>query len=438
MAADGSDLFGATFACACGKTHAIEPREVLFAPGAAAATPDLCARALAGQGRRVAAVMDPWTREAAGEAVAAALAAAGWDVRVLEVPAPGGEPPVCDEPTRDTLAGRLAPCDLLVSVGSGVVTDLTKWLAHGRDVPFVAFGTAASMNGYASANVAPTVGAVKTLVRARPPAAVASDPAVLAAAPAEMTAAGLGDVLAKATSSLDWYLNHRLFGDDYCARSVALVEDLEPLYAGRPEALAAGDAAALEALFRALLLTGVAMTMAETSAPASGGEHLVSHTLDMLARRDGRPHDLHGRQVGVGTVLAAALWQRVLVLEMPAWVAPAEAIDAAFWGDLAPAVAPQYAQKRPRLAQAREALPRHWDALRAEVGPRLRPAAALKETLARAGAAHRAEDIGLAKCDLAAVLARAREMRPRVTVLDLAHLAGVLPDAAEDLVEAWA
>ena len=48
------------------------------------------------------------------------------------------------------------------------------------------------------------------------------------------------------------------------------------------------------------------MTMAETSAPASGGEHLISHSLDMMSSIDGQPHDLHGRQVGIGTILAAA------------------------------------------------------------------------------------------------------------------------------------
>jgi len=47
----------------------------------------------------------------------------------------------------------------------------------------------------------------------------------------------------------------------------------------------------MEALFHGLLLTGIAMTMAETSSPASGGEHLVSHTLDMMSSLDGVPHD---------------------------------------------------------------------------------------------------------------------------------------------------
>ena len=83
------------------------------------------------------------------------------------------------------------------------------------------------------------------------------------------------------------------------------MEEIEPLYTNRPEDVRDRKPEALEALFHGLLLTGAAMTMAETSSPASGGEHLISHTLDMMSFIDGKPHDLHGRQVGVGTILTA-------------------------------------------------------------------------------------------------------------------------------------
>ena len=54
----------------------------------------------------------------------------------------------------------------------------------------------------------------------------------------------------------------------------------------------------------------MAMTLMGTSVPASGGEHLLSHTLDMMAEVRGESHDLHGRQVGIGTVLSAALYRK--------------------------------------------------------------------------------------------------------------------------------
>ena len=50
-------------------------------------------------------------------------------------------------------------------------------------------------------------------------------------------------------------------------------------------------------------MSGVAMEIAGTSRPASGGEHLVSHAYDKLAKAP----SLHGIQVGVATILAARL-----------------------------------------------------------------------------------------------------------------------------------
>ena len=87
-----------------------------------------------------------------------------------------------------------------------------------------------------------------------------------------------------------------------------------------PDEIRAREESAIMAMFDALMLTGVAMTMVGTSAPASGGEHLISHSLDMLSSIDGRPHDYHGRQVGIGAILTAELYSRVLAVESPLMV----------------------------------------------------------------------------------------------------------------------
>ncbi|MHC4716053.1 MAG: iron-containing alcohol dehydrogenase, partial [Planctomycetota bacterium] len=270
------DLFGKTFECGCGRTHGIVPREVVYADDALGQLPAVCARVT--PGRSAVMLMDVRTRAAAGAAAAEAMSGAGWRVNALlvEDPAPGGSP-VCDDHTMEALAPQLGEPDLVVPVGSGVMNDLGKWIAMDRDLPYVAVATAASMNGYASSNIAPTVRGVKRLVYGRAPQAIVAAPAVLLDAPYELTASGLGDVLAKSVSSADWRLNHLLFGDYYCPRSVGLIAEIEPLYLDRPEDVRDGEPEAMEALFASLLLTGVAMTMAETSSPASGGEHLIGH-----------------------------------------------------------------------------------------------------------------------------------------------------------------
>ncbi len=435
----GPDLFGQTFACTCGRTHTVQPRRAIVANSAHEHLPEVLAELT--DGRCATVLVDARTRAVGGDQALAALAGAGWDAELVEVPDPPETgSPVCDDATREALDSRISGGDALVAVGAGVLSDLAKWIAFDRGLPYVCLATAASMNGYASANVAPTLAGIKSLIRARPPAAVLASLPTLCRAPAELTAAGLGDILAKHVSGADWHMNHLLFGDDYCERSVHLIAELEPLYMAHPERVRDREPEAVHALFRGLLLTGVAMTLAETSSPASGGEHMVSHALDAMSALDGTPHDLHGRQVGVGTVLASELYRRVLAIESPLWQAPPAEVDRPFWGRLADSVTGRYGTKRPRLAAARTALsqPGAWDGLREALAPRVRAPQTIHDCLSCAGAAHDAASIGCDRPRLLAALQHAHEMRGRFTILDLAHLVGVLPDRAVEIVETWA
>lgn len=439
--ADIATLLGKTFVCrACGRTHSVTLREMLVADDALERLPDLCRRHMTGA--RVTLVADLRTRAAAGGETAEALRRAGFRVDELVLPDPApGHSPVCDDHTRAWLEARLPPADLMLAVGSGVVSDLVKWIAGDRRLPYIAVATAASMNGYASSNIAPTIRGVKRLLYGSGPVAVVAVPQILQNAPATMTAAGLGDVLAKPISSADWRLNRLLFGEFACDFCMALIDKIEPLYTAEPEKLAPPcDRDAIGALFDALVLTGLSMSMAETSAPASGGEHLISHTLDMMSMLDGTPHDLHGRQVGLGTIIGAALYEEVLANERPTFAESATPTDPRFWGRFADEVEAEHAQKRVKAARAVAALqanPALWASIRADLRPKLRSPHAVKECLRRAGAAHRLGDIGIGRERFLAALLHAHQIRERYTILDLARAVGVLPQRAEALVERW-
>jgi glycerol-1-phosphate dehydrogenase [NAD(P)+] len=56
-------------------------------------------------------------------------------------------------------------------------------------------------------------------------------------------------------------------------------------------------------LLEALVSCGVAMSIAGSSRPCSGSEHLFSHTLDVIAPGAA----LHGEQCGVGAIMMAKL-----------------------------------------------------------------------------------------------------------------------------------
>jgi glycerol-1-phosphate dehydrogenase [NAD(P)+] len=384
-------------------------------------------------------LFDLRTRAAAGEACVAALRAEGFTAHELLVPDQDGAEPVCDDVTKNRLLAALPPADVIVGVGSGVISDLAKWLAFDVNKPAAVFGTAASMNGYAAANVAPAVSGVKTLIHARAHRVVASDAAVLAGAPAALTSAGLGDVIAKCVSSADWKMNDLLFGEAYSAAIAGIIDHVQDKFLSAPNRLASGDRDAVSGLFEALVYSGCAMTLQGSSLPASGGEHLISHALDMRAHAEHGRHDLHGRQVGLGTIFAAALYERALALDAPRWRTQPLPFDRAGWGAIADAVGAHHGNQGARMAAACKRLQQGdtWTRVREALRPMLPTAAWIKGVLRDAGAAHRIEDLGITRERFVWAVLNGAQIRERFTSLDLGWATGVLPDAAEEIVEAY-
>jgi glycerol dehydrogenase-like iron-containing ADH family enzyme len=67
----------------------------------------------------------------------------------------------------------------------------------------------------------------------------------------------------------------------------------------------------------------------------------------------------------------------------------------------------------------------------------LRPPQRIRQCLAQAQGATTAQDLGFSQDMLLECLLHAHEFRSRFTILDLAMLAGVLPNQAGEIVEQW-
>ncbi len=399
------------------------------------------ARALANEltTERACVLFDERTRRAAGDACVHALDAEGFRVSELLLPDREGSSPVCDDLTLGWVLSTMPDTNLVVAVGSGVVNDLAKWAAATLNVPYAVLATASSMNGYTSANVAPTVKGVKSLVPGKAARAVAAVPSVLAAAPYRMTTAGFGDLIAKPVSTADWVVSRHLTDEPFSAALAALADRPDGTLFARPEGLVQGDPASVRALFEALALSGCAMTLHGSSLPASGGEHVISHTLDMMSAADGAPHDLHGRQVGVATIVVAALWQWLMETRSPSFEPELPPLDPSIWGAAAPAVRKQHAAKETVLRRACERLyvSGYWDAIRKAVRPHLRPPDWVKDRLLRAKGATCLADIGCSRARFLVALRHGSAMRTRLTCLDLVRMAGLPHEEVESIVDQW-
>jgi glycerol-1-phosphate dehydrogenase [NAD(P)+] len=434
---DLKSCLGKTFACPCGKDHTVPVQEIVYDTDALHQMPEICRKYV--KGNSVIVIADERTWQIAGERAYQELEKTNWRVGKYIVPDVDQDYPVCNDITRDMLFADLPKADFFLAVGSGVINDLTKWIAFDRNIPYAVVATAASMNGYAAAIVATCIKGVKGLFFARSPFAVFAEPQVIVEAPFELTAAGFGDQMAKPISTADWVMNHFLFDEFFCPTCSEMITHLETQYMAHPESIKVRDPEAIQALFDSLLYSGIAMTLAGSSAPASGGEHMLSHTLDMISQIQGIPHDLHGKQVGLGCIFTAALYEKILGIKAPTWRSLPAEIDRDFWGTLADAIAHEYAQKQQSLQVMQDKLSdvHTWQLFLDQLKPRLRSPQQIKEALQAAGAAHCLADLTYSAEQVLAALQHQHEIRKRVTVIDLAWSLGLLRGMIDDIVRSW-
>jgi glycerol-1-phosphate dehydrogenase [NAD(P)+] len=375
-----------------------------------------------GVGPHLAVVADDDTFAALGDRVARALASRFTVQRIVL-----GSRPHADSETVARLAASLdAGTDAVIAVGSGTINDLCKMAALLHGCPQLVFATAPSMNGYTSVSASITEAGLKRSVRAATPIGVFFDLGVLAAAPVRLIRAGLGDSACRSTAQADWLLANLLFDQTYREAPFALLAGDEEALFAQAEALVAGDLAAMRRLARTLVLSGFGMTICGGSYPASQGEHLISHYLDML-RDPGVAEALHGEQIGVTTIAMARLQDRIL--ERPAApVLRATAIDHAdvlrhFGPVLGEACWAEFQPKRLDAARAdalNARLATDWDSIRARIQGVAVGSARLREVLTAAGAPTEPHQLGWPQPLFDQALQQAREIRNRYTFLDFA------------------
>ncbi|UCB61585.1 MAG: NAD(P)-dependent glycerol-1-phosphate dehydrogenase [Candidatus Bathyarchaeota archaeon] len=200
---------------------------------------------------------------------------------------------------------------IVLGVGGGTKIDVAKLSAARQSTPFMSVPTTASHDGIASP-LASIKGSKKPYsIMAQAPMAIIADTKVIVQASHRYTASGCGDAIAKFTAIRDWYLAHQAKNEYYGEYAASLALMSAKLVAKNAESIKPGSEEGLRVLLEALISCGVAMSIAGSSRPSSGSEHLFSHALDLIASKPA----LHGEQSGVGAIMMAHLhglnWQRM-------------------------------------------------------------------------------------------------------------------------------
>jgi glycerol-1-phosphate dehydrogenase [NAD(P)+] len=243
-------------------------------------------------------VTSPTPKSVAGDRVRDALGSLGHEPEVLVV-----EEASFDEIERVIERARELSPGYLVGLGGGKAIDIAKMAAADSELGFVSIPTAASHDGIVSGRGSVPEGDTRHSVAADPPLAVIADTEILAEAPWRLTTAGCADIISNYTAVRDWELAYRLQNVPYSRYAAALSRMTAEMLVDRADTIHQGHEKSAWVVVKALVSSGVAMSIAGSSRPASGAEHLFSHQLDRLAPSEA----LHGHQVGVGSIIAAYL-----------------------------------------------------------------------------------------------------------------------------------
>ncbi len=441
MSFDPFGHLGEKFSCpCCGSVHELPVKKIVVEEGALGEV-GAVARELE-LGKRVLIVADENTWKVAGKDLSGELAGNGFDVKNIFLPNDAYEGhPIADDVNSAFVAGKLGEIDFLVAVGGGTVIDVTKQAGFLKRKPLIVFPTAPSMNGIVSNIAALKINGVKTTSPIAPPVAAVCDLNVLCEAPSEMVASGFADLASKPTSFTDWRLSSKVKGDDYCSLPRETAKNYEAKCSKKAKEIGERRKSGIEILTLALINSGFSMTLAGSSAPASGGEHLLSHLWDMTARQNHRKTGWHGQQVGVATMIIAKLYEELLSCDESEFDLGAleknysseENVRSSFsrvYGEkLAAEIMPHYSKKHMAWNEKKKELEpilEEWGAFTKEMKAYTEKWTSIQSKLSAVGSALNSRGLGLKKGEMENAFFYARFIRARYTVLDFASELGVL------------
>jgi glycerol-1-phosphate dehydrogenase [NAD(P)+] len=367
---------------------------------------------------------------------------------------PADPPLYAEYPNVEKLSDSLRKHNAVpVAVGSGTINDIVKRSAHECERPYMCVATAASMDGYTAFGASIEKDGLKQTLSCPAPRAVVADLEVIEHAPEAMTTSGYADLLGKVTSGADWLIADALDIEKIDPVGWSLVQDHLRGWTDSPAGLRTGEKGATGRLMEGLILSGLGMQSYQSSRTASGAEHQFSHLWEMEGLGHGEGHEgtplSHGFKVGVATVAIAALYELILERDLgdldieilrnswPTREAMENSVRKQHASqDLERGAVEQTLAKyinAAELAQRLQLLRDVWPGLREKVGVQLMPAEQIREMLQAAGCPTGPVEIGLRWEDFEATYSRARTIRKRYTVLDLAFETGLLEECVDEL-----
>jgi glycerol-1-phosphate dehydrogenase [NAD(P)+] len=207
-----------------------------------------------------------------------------------------------DDAVRLADAVKSGHFDAVVGLGGGKIIDCAKFAAARIGLPLVAVATNLSHDGLCSPVATLDNDAGRGSYGVPNPIAVVIDLDVIREAPVRFVRSGIGDALSNISAVADWELSNRVNGEAIDGLAAAMARQAGEAVLRHPGGC--GDDDFLQVLAEGLVLTGISMSVAGDSRPASGACHEINHAFDLLFPRRAASH---GEQCGLGAAFAMHL-----------------------------------------------------------------------------------------------------------------------------------
>ncbi|MDM8335745.1 iron-containing alcohol dehydrogenase [Wolbachia pipientis] len=321
--------------------------------------------------------------------------------------------------TVNLVRSKIKSSDSIVAFGSGTVNDICKYASYLEGKDYISFPTAASMNGYSSANASVLVDGYKKSFAAHLPKAIYIDTNIIANAPLRLTLSGFADFMCRSTVQADWLLSHLLFGIEYNELPFTFVHDLEQTLLREYLALAKRSKKVVLLLMEALLISGLGMVISKGSYSASQGEHMIAHAMEMVTKD--YSSSLHGEKIAVTAITMANLQEKILSIQNPI-IKPTtlnvKHVIECFGNTEFTKI---LKQKQILQQKIKEISHKEWNNISGLIKQNLLPARRLQKMFEDLSIPHLPEHLGWSKEQYCKVVNLAFATRDRFTFLDLAN-----------------
>ncbi|MFF3729279.1 iron-containing alcohol dehydrogenase family protein [Streptomyces sp. NPDC002476] len=192
--------------------------------------------------------------------------------------------------------------DAVVGLGGGKIVDVAKYAAARVGLPMVAVATNLAHDGLCSPVATLDNDNGRGSYGVPTPIAVVIDLDIVRQAPPRYVRSGIGDAVSNISCVADWELARDVRGEKVDGLAAAMARQAGEAVLRHPGGI--GDDGFLTVLAEGLVLTGISMSVAGDSRPASGACHEINHGFDLLYPKRAASH---GEQVGLGACFAMHL-----------------------------------------------------------------------------------------------------------------------------------